>query len=55
MNRYFTHFQELSKILEESTSGVTEDTITVADGNKLKTKVLIITSPGHCLGTEKII
>lgn len=38
LNRYFTHFQELSKSLEESTSGVTEDTIAVANGNKLGAK-----------------
>jgi NADPH-dependent 7-cyano-7-deazaguanine reductase QueF len=54
LNRYFTHFQELSKTLEEGTSGVMEDTITVTNGNKLKAKV-IITSPEHCLGTQQMI
>jgi hypothetical protein len=55
LNRYFTHFQELSKTLEESTSGVTEDTIAIANGNKLKAKVVIITSPEHCLGAQQMI
>jgi hypothetical protein len=55
LNRYFTHFQELSKTLEESTSGVTEDTITVANGNKLKAKVVIIISSEHCLGIQKMM
>jgi transposase len=41
LNRYFAHVDELSRPLEESTSAVTGDTITAANEDKPKAKVVI--------------